>query len=125
MITFDSTISRSRSLPFTRSLADAGEHRKAFAADGDVVDQLHDQDGLADAGTAEEADLSAAKKRLNKVDDLDARFEHLKRCRLLVKRRSVAMDRSTRFALTGPELVNRIADDVHHAAQVSHLRPEP
>jgi hypothetical protein len=43
------------------ALADAGEHREAAVLlDGDVVDQLQDEDGLADAGAAEEADLAAA-----------------------------------------------------------------
>ena len=37
------------------SLADAGEHRVAAVRLGHVVDQLHDQHGLADAGTAEQA----------------------------------------------------------------------
>ena len=42
-----------------RALADAGEHRVAAVRLGDVVDQLHDQHGLADAGAAEQADLAA------------------------------------------------------------------
>ena len=44
---------------------------------GDVVDQLHDDDGLADAGTAEQADLAALQIRLEQVDDLDPGLEHL------------------------------------------------
>src|SRR6202790_967613 len=42
-----------------RALADAGEYRIAAVRLGDVVDQLHDDDGLADAGAAEQADLAA------------------------------------------------------------------
>ena len=41
------------------ALADAGEHREAAMRLGDVVDQLHDDHGLADAGAAEQADLAA------------------------------------------------------------------
>src|SRR5690606_41173014 len=41
------------------TLTDAGEHRQAFVRLGDVVDQLHHVDGLADAGAAEQADLAA------------------------------------------------------------------
>jgi hypothetical protein len=41
------------------ALADAGEHRGAAMALGDVVDQLLDEHGLADAGAAEQADLAA------------------------------------------------------------------
>ena len=44
---------------------------------GDVVDQLLNDDGLADAGAAEEADLAALQEWLDEVDDLDAGLEHL------------------------------------------------
>ena len=40
-------------------LADAGEHRHAGVLLGDVADQLLDDDRLADAGPAEDADLAA------------------------------------------------------------------
>ena len=43
---------------------------------GDVVNELHDDDGLADAGTAEQADLAALQVGLEQVDDLDSGFEH-------------------------------------------------
>src|SRR5712692_9802263 len=43
------------------ALADAGEHRVAAVLLGDVVDELHDDDGLADTGAAEQADLAAAR----------------------------------------------------------------
>jgi hypothetical protein len=54
------------------ALADAGEHRHAAVALGDVVDQLLDQHGLADAGAAEQADLAALGVGREQVDDLDA-----------------------------------------------------
>ncbi len=54
------------------ALADAGEHRGAAMALGDVVDQLLDQHGLADAGAAEQADLAALGVGGEEVDDLDA-----------------------------------------------------
>jgi hypothetical protein len=38
------------------------------------VDQLHDDDRLADAGATEQADLAAARVWLEEVDDLDAGF---------------------------------------------------
>ena len=72
---------------FARALADAGKHRDAAVELGDVVDQLHDDDGLADAGAAERADLAALEERADQVDDLDARGEHLRRGRLIDQRR--------------------------------------
>ena len=55
------------------ALADAGEHRIAAMGFRDVVDEFHDQHGLADAGAAEQADLAALRVRRQQVDDLDAR----------------------------------------------------
>ncbi len=54
------------------ALADAGEHRIAAMRLGDVVDQLHDDDGLADAGAAEQSDLAAARVGRKEIDDFDA-----------------------------------------------------
>ena len=65
------------------ALADAGEHRVAAVRLGDVVDELHDQHGLADAGAAEQADLAALGVRREQVDDLDAGDEDLRLGRLL------------------------------------------
>src|SRR3712207_8223221 len=67
-----------RSSPFP----DAGEHRHAAVLHRDVVDQLLDDDRLADPGAAEEADLSPLEVRLQQIDDLDARFEDRKSTRL-------------------------------------------
>ena len=59
------------------ALADAGEHRDAAVLLGHPVDHLLDDDGLAHAGPAEEADLAALHVGLEQVDDLDAGLEHL------------------------------------------------
>ena len=56
-----------------RALADAAERRQAAVLLGEVVDQLLDQHGLADAGAAEQADLAALRVGREQVDDLDAR----------------------------------------------------
>ena len=63
---------------FAGALADAGEHRIAAVGLRDIVDQLHDQHGLADARAAEQADLAALGVGRQKVDDLDAGFENLR-----------------------------------------------
>ena len=64
-------------VPLARPFADAAEHRHAAVLERDVVDQLLDDDRLADAGAAEQADLAALQVRLDQVDDLDAGLEHL------------------------------------------------
>src|SRR5579864_5810654 len=51
---------------FARTLADACENRHAAMLLRDVVDELHDRDGLADARAAEEPDFAAARIRADK-----------------------------------------------------------
>ena len=69
------------------ALADAGEDGHAGVLLGDVADQLLDDDRLADAGAAEDADLAALLERADQVDDLEAGLEDLDLGRLLVERR--------------------------------------
>ncbi len=60
---------------------------------GDVVDQLLNEHGLADASAAEQADLAALAVRREQVDDLDARLEDFD-CRVLIdEQRSRAVNR--------------------------------
>ncbi len=95
-----------------RALADAGEHRHPVVRLGDVVDQLLDEDRLADARAAEEADLAAARVGLDEVDDLDAGLEDLDRRRELVVRRRVGVDRAVLRDLGLAEAVDGLPDDV-------------
>ena len=60
-----------------RALAHAAEGRQAAVLLGEVVDELLDEDRLADAGAAEQADLAALGVGREQVDDLDAGLEHL------------------------------------------------
>ena len=60
-----------------RALADAGEHRVTAVVLGDVVDQLLNEDRLADPGAAEQAGLATARVGREQVDDLEARLEDL------------------------------------------------
>ncbi len=73
-----------------RALAHAGEDGDAGVLLGDVADQLLDDDGLADAGAAEDADLAALLERADEVDDLEAGLEDLDLGGLLVERRAPA-----------------------------------
>ncbi len=99
------------------TLAHAGEHGQTRVRLGDVVDQLHHVDGLADAGAAEQADLAALGERAHQVDDLDAGFQQLGRGRLVFVRRRGAVDfpRIRRGDRAG--LVDRATQHVHDAAQ--------
>ncbi len=84
---------------------------------GDVVDELHDDHGLAHARPAKQADLAALQKRLNEIDDFHAGLEHLRRRGLFVERRRQAMDWHSFRVLNRAKLVHRLADYIHHSAQ--------
>ena len=99
------------------ALADAGEHRIAAMGLGDVVDQLHDDHGLADAGAAEQADLAAVGIRREQIDHLDAGDQDLGLGRLVDIGRRRRVDRPLLCGLDRARLVDRLADDVHDAAQ--------
>src|ERR1700738_2467979 len=66
-----------------RALAHAGEHGIAAVRLGDIVDQLHDDDGLAYAGAAEQTDLAALGIGREQVDHLDAGDENFRLGRLV------------------------------------------
>ena len=102
---------------FARALADAGEHRIAAVRLGDVVDQLLNQHGLADAGAAEQADLAALGVRRQQIDDLDAGDQDLRFGRLLGEARRRLMDRAPLHAFHRAGFVDRLADHVDDAAE--------
>ncbi len=102
-MTPDSVISWMRSLPSRLRSPTPGEHRHAGVLLGDVADQLLDDDRLADAGAAEDADLAALLERADQVDDLEAGLEDLDLGRLLVERRRLRGGSGMRSsASTGP-----------------------
>jgi hypothetical protein len=100
-----------------RAFAHAGEDRIATMRFRDVVDQFHDQNGLAHAGAAEQADLAALGVRRHQVDDLDAGFENLRFRRLLGIARRFLVDGAAGLGVNRAGFVHRLADHVHDAAE--------
>ena len=103
---------------FTGPLADPGDNGHAAVFLGNVVDQFLHQHGFANAGTAEQTDLTAAGIRAKQVDDLDAGFQNFRRRQLFLKGGCGAVNRQffiwfRQFAQT----VDLIAQDVEHPAQ--------
>ncbi len=105
-------------VPLAGPLADPAEDRPAAVAHRDVVDQLLDDDGLADARAAEQPDLAALGERRDEVDDLDPGLEHLGL--------GLQLGELRRFAVDGPPLgvgrnrraaVHRLAQHVEDPAQ--------
>ena len=102
---------------FAGALADAGKHGETAMLLCDVVDEFLNDDGLSDAGPAEQSDLATLKKGLNEVDDLDPGLEHLFRRRLLIERGSLPMDGHVLLGVDRAKLVDRLAENVQHAAE--------
>ena len=99
------------------TLADAGEDRDAGMLLGDVPDQLLDDDRLAHAGAAEDADLAALLERADQVDDLEAGLEDLDLGRLLVEGRGAPVDREVDVGDDRALAVDRVAQDVEDATE--------
>ena len=72
---------------FAGAFAHAGEHGNTAVQFGDVVDQFHDDDGLADACAAERADFAAFEEWANQINDFDAGRQNLGRGGLIDQRR--------------------------------------
>ncbi len=62
-------------VPLTSPFTHAAENGSPAVLHRDVVDKLHDDDGLADTSTAEETGLATFDVRSQQVDDLNARLE--------------------------------------------------
>jgi hypothetical protein len=71
---------------FTGAFTDAREHRNTAVQLRDVIDQLHDDDGLADAGATERSDLTTLQEGADQIDDLDAGGQDLRAGRLVNQR---------------------------------------
>ena len=101
-------------ISFTRSLTDTGEDGNTAVCLGHVVDQLHDQDRLADAGASEQTDLAALCVGADQVYDLDAGLEDLSRRCLVLKGRCRAMDRPALLDFGGRLVVNRLSEQIEY-----------
>ena len=99
------------------ALAHAREHGVAAVLLGDVADELLDDDRLAHAGAAEDADLAALGEGCDEVDDLDAGLEDLDRGGLVLERRRLTVDGIADLGLDRALAVDGLAQDVEHATQ--------
>ena len=99
------------------TLADAREYGRAAVLLCKVVDEFLNQNGLANAGAAEQTRLAATDVGLEQVDCLDAGLENLGLGGELVKRRCRMMDGVVLIDLGHGLAVNGLADDVPDAAE--------
>ena len=101
---------------FPAALADSGEHGAAAVRGRDVPDQFHDEERLAHSGAAEQPRLAAAGDGGQQVDRLDARLLEGHGADLLIEGRRHAVDGHQALADDGAPAVDRLAEQVHHAA---------
>ncbi len=104
-------------IPFTRSLSHSRKHGKAAVMQGDVVDQLHDNHGLAYTGAPEQTHLSAFGIGLQQVNDLNAGFQHFRLGFLLFERWSRPVNGIRFLGGYRAESINRITQHVHDPTQ--------
>ena len=83
---------------------------------GDVVDEFHDENGLAHSGASEEADLAALDVRLEQVDDLDAGVEHLLGSGQVLELGRLAVNRQFICAVQRAQAVNALSNDIQQTA---------
>ena len=84
---------------------------------GNIVNQLHNQNRLADAGAAEQADFAAFCIRLEQIDNLNAGGQNLGLGRLVDKRRRRKVNRVIMLGLDVAAAVYRFADNVNDAPE--------
>ena len=102
----------------TRTLAHAGEYRNAAMLFSNVVNQLHDNDCLADTSAAKQANLAALGIWRDQVDDLDASFQNFGRGFLLLIRRRGPVNWPTFFPFDRWLVIHRLAEQVKDAPKV-------
>src|SRR5215467_15995158 len=84
-------------IALARPLTHTREHRESAVVQGDVIDELHDDNRLADPCTSEESDLASLAVGLQQIDHLDACFKHFCLGLLIFELRSRPDRKSTRL----------------------------
>ena len=84
---------------------------------GDIVDQFHDDNGLADAGAAEQANLAALGVWRQQIDYLDAGGQNFRFRRLIDEGRRGVMDGGAALGYHRAAIVDRVADHIDDTPQ--------
>ena len=104
------------------SFAHTGKNRIAAVSFGNIVNQFHNQHGLANARTAEQTDFTALNIRFQQVNNFNAGRQNLCFGRLVNKRRRRTVNRIIGTGLNITAAVNRFADNIDNAPE--HSRPD-
>ena len=100
-------------------LADTGEHGETTVTLGDVVNQLHDQDSLADTGTTEETDLASLGVRVQEILNLDTSAQRVgvRALRLVGEQGCVGVNGEGAGSANWPTFVDWLSNNVGNTAK--------
>mmetsp|Transcript_10945 Transcript_10945/g.17738 ORF Transcript_10945/g.17738 Transcript_10945/m.17738 type:complete len:212 (-) Transcript_10945:34-669(-) len=82
-----------------------------------VVDELHNDNSLADTSTAEQPNLTTLGIRGEKIHNLNTSYKNLLRLALLSEEGGSVVDRSLDLGGDGAALINGLTNNVHNAAK--------
>ena len=104
---------------FARPFAHTTEDGKSAMPFGNVVDQLEDDDCLANAGATECAHFAAFGKGADQVDHLNSSLKNLRFDVLIRERRRGPMNRIPFCELNRAFVIDRIAGNIENASESS------
>src|SRR6185436_2865344 len=94
---------------------DTREHRNTAVQLGDVINEFHDDDGLADAGATERTDFAAFQEGADEVNDFDPGHKHLRTGGLIDQSGCKTVNRHEFVRLHPALLVHGLAGHVENA----------
>ena len=102
---------------FTGTFTDTSEDGETTVTLGDVVNEFHDNDGLADTSTTEETDLTTLAVGENEINDLDTGGENGVLGGLVSELGGDGVDGELGLLADGATLVDGFTEDVEDAAE--------
>jgi hypothetical protein len=102
---------------FTGSLADTSEHGVTTMSLSDIVNELHDEDGLSDTGTTEESNLSSSGVGSEEIDNLDTSNEEISTVTLLSEGRRVSVNGSVLISVNGTTLIDGLSNNIDNSTE--------
>ena len=84
---------------------------------GNVIDKLHNEDGLTNTRTAKKTDLTALCVGRNQVNDLDTRFQDLRRSLLLGIRGRISVNTPFFLCLGLRTVINSLTQKIKDSAE--------
>ena len=93
------------------------KHRIPTVMERNIIDQLHNDDGLPDACPSEQPDLSSFRVGFEEINDLDPCLQHLGLGFLVLQGWGRSMDGISFFGIHRTKTINGIPQHVHHTPQ--------